>query len=237
VLLYAITSRVLLAQNEDERAQKLTDLAADWAADGMDFIQIRERDLSAVDLTQLALSVVRSAHMRGSHTKVLINGSPDTATTIALESGADGLHLPGGLNREQLAETVSQIHKTWQTNRNTTALPPISVSCHSVADVRAAQAAGATLALFGPVFEKVLPGAPTLGGQGLEALVEACRTARQSAAQPELPILALGGVTLQNARQCAAAGAAGIAAIRLFLNLGEGPDQDWQRLSHRARLI
>ena len=64
----------------------------------------------------------------------------------------------------------------------------------------------ATFAVFAPVFEK--KDAPGNLPQGLEALTQACRA--------RIPVLALGGVTLQNAQSCLQAGAAGIAAIRLF---------------------
>ncbi len=222
MLLYAITSRILLGKTEAERAQKLIRLAAEWAANSIDFIQIRESDLSIPDLTRLATGIVRAVRENSSHARVLINASPEAATAIALESGADGVHLPGGLNPEQLAAAIAQILEAWRTSDP---LPTISVSCHSVAEVQAARAAGATLALFAPVFEKVLPGAAALVGQGLESLAAACRAARQPAPQPELPILALGGVTLENAPQCLAAGAAGIAAIRLFLDETRGRSQ------------
>jgi thiamine-phosphate pyrophosphorylase len=233
VLLYAITSRMLLGDTEAERAQRLIALAAGWAAHGIDFIQIRESDLSVVNLTGLASSVVRAVGENGSRTQVLINARPITAISVALESSADGVHLPGGLDPEQMGSAVFQIRKTWPTSAPS---PIISVSCHSVAEIRDARGAGATLALYAPVFEKVLPGGAALPGRGLNALAEACRAARQPSTQPELPVLALGGITLENAHQCVAAGATGIAAIRLFLNLEGHGEQDWQRLSHRAEI-
>ncbi len=233
MLLYAITSRMLLGEREAERAQRLVALAASWAANGIDFIQIRESDLSVVNLTGLAASVVRAVRENGSRSRVLINAGPITATSVAIESSADGVHLHGGLDPEQLASAVFQIRKTWPASAPS---PIISVSCHSVAEIRHARVAGATLALFAPVFEKVLPGATALPGRGLNVLAEACRAARQPSDQPELPVLALGGVTLENARQCVGAGAAGIAAIRLFLNSEGHGEQDWQRLSHRAEI-
>jgi len=67
-----------------------------------------------------------------------------------------------------------------------------------------AESQGADFAVFGPVFEKVGTSLST----GLDALRGACLG--------HMPVLAIGGVTLENARACAAAGAAGIAAIRLF---------------------
>jgi thiamine-phosphate pyrophosphorylase len=80
------------------------------------------------------------------------------------------------------------------------------VSCHCPAEVIQASAQAATFAVFAPVFEKKnIPGAhPT----GLAALRQACAA--------NIPVLALGGITLANAGSCLAAGAAGIAAIRLF---------------------
>jgi thiamine-phosphate pyrophosphorylase len=81
--------------------------------------------------------------------------------------------------------------------------PLIAVSCHSPAEVAHAAASHATFAVFAPVFEK-RGAAPA----GLVALQQACES--------NIPILALGGITLANASSCLAAGAAGIAAIRLF---------------------
>jgi len=225
MLLYAITSRILLADKEAERADRLVALAAQWAAAGLDFIQIRERDLAEVELLQLASRIVQAVRRSGSPTRVLVNSSPASASAIALQSGADGVHLPSGMAPEQLAAAVMQIRKGWESGRKP--IPIVSVSCHTVADILAARS-GASLALFAPVFEKVLPGAPALAGKGLYSLAEACRAARQPAHEPQLPVLALGGVTLQNAAECVAAGAAGIAAIRFFLNSGDG--QDWERL-------
>src|SRR5271155_4334646 len=140
MLLYAITSRALLGENEAERAERLVALAGDWAAGGVDFVQIRESDLSASDLSRLVGRVVRAVRARGSHTKILINAGPESATAIALESGADGIHLPGGLNAEQLGGTIARIKKAWQDagqiGQNSTT-PSISVSCHSAPEVLA----------------------------------------------------------------------------------------------------
>ncbi len=94
-------------------------------------------------------------------------------------------------------------------------------SCHTPAEVRFAAAHGADFAVFAPVFEKTaLPARP---GVGLDALREACavfgsdaRPNTEGAGAGQMPVLALGGITLENTRACLQAGAAGIAAIRLF---------------------
>jgi thiamine-phosphate pyrophosphorylase len=88
--------------------------------------------------------------------------------------------------------------------------PVIGVSTHSAAEVASAEAHGANFAVFGPVFEK--SGSANI--EGIEQLRRICH--RTEAAQPPMPVWALGGITLENAQQCGAAGAAGIAAIRLF---------------------
>ena len=84
----------------------------------------------------------------------------------------------------------------------------IGVSCHTLDEVRAAEEEGADYVVFGPVFaprSKVTALAP----RGIEALAEAARAVR-------IPVLALGGITRENAQDCMRAGAAGIAAISLF---------------------
>jgi thiamine-phosphate pyrophosphorylase len=79
----------------------------------------------------------------------------------------------------------------------------IGVSCHSPEEVAQAAANSASFAVFAPVFEK-----KDAQPAGLNLLGEACKA--------KIPVLALGGVTLSNAHSCLEAGAAGIAAIRLF---------------------
>ena len=81
--------------------------------------------------------------------------------------------------------------------------PLIAVSCHSPAEVVKAATSAATFAVFAPVFEK-----KDAKPAGLTALHEACAA--------NIPVLALGGITIENAKSCLEAGAAGIAAIRLF---------------------
>jgi len=217
MLLYAITNRRLLAEAEPERVERLAALAASWAANGVDFIQIREKDLAPTALTHLAAKIVQAVRQAGSLSKVLVNGEPGAAAEIALASGADGIHIPGGLHSDPLPAALGRVRQAWQPTR-TPAMPPvISASCHSVEEVRAARSAGASLALFAPVFEKALPNAQALAGKGLDSLAQACRAGSQPGPHPALPVIALGGVTVDNAGECVEAGADGIAGIRLFL--------------------
>ena len=119
---------------------------------------------------------------------------------VALAAGADGVHLgEASLPVEAVAEwRRSAGHGEFQ----------IGVSCHSVESARAAERGGADYIIFGPVF--ATPSKASFGPpQGIARLREVCAAVR-------IPVLAIGGVTLENADSCIDAGAAGVAAIRLF---------------------
>src|ERR1019366_6321417 len=92
----------------------------------------------------------------------------------------------------------------------------IGVSCHSLEAARAAERGGANYIFFGPVFatpSKAAFGPP----QGMERLRELC-------AAVEIPVLAIGGINFENARACIDAGAAGVAAIRLFQDVADAAE-------------
>jgi thiamine-phosphate pyrophosphorylase len=184
------------AHNEDKE-RGLLEKIAECAAAGVDWIQLREKDLSTRALEELAHKAV-AAIPSGSSTRLLINSRTD----VALASGAHGVHLPA---HDLTASDVRVI----MVRAGLTA-PVIGVSTHSAVEVAQAEAHGADFTLFGPVFEKN----GQLNPGGLDQLRRACRRPRIDGAP--MPVLALGGVTLENAGQCFAAGAAGIAAIRLF---------------------
>ncbi len=158
-------------------------------AAGVDFIQIREKDLATRPLLDLARAAVAMAG--GSATRILVNDRLD----VALAAGADGVHLgtesvPVGEIREQYPDLL------------------IGASTHNLEEIGRAAREGASFAVFGPVFETASK--PGYGPPvGLDALREAVKAVK-------IPVLALGGVTLENAKSCLDAGAAGIAAISLF---------------------
>jgi thiamine-phosphate pyrophosphorylase len=185
VLRCYITDRRLLPP-----ATPLLDAIAANLQAGVEWIQIREKDLSVRELFDLVRRALALPNPAG--TKILVN----TRTDVALAAGAAGVHLPSDSPAPKLWRTIA---------------PPgflIGVSCHTVEEVRAAQEEGADYALFGPVFA---PRSKTsdLQPRGLEGLAQAAQAAR-------IPVLALGGITRDNAQDCIAAGAAGIAAISLF---------------------
>lgn len=164
------------------------------AAAGVDYIQLREKDLSGRELERLAREAV-AAIPSGSRTRLLINSRID----VALACGAHGVHLPAG------SISASEVRGVWMKASRKGAAPVIGVSAHSLAEVLSAEAHGANFVVFGPVFEKDGRANPA----GLEHLAEVCRSCA-------IPVLALGGVTPENAQVCLGAGAGGIAGIRLF---------------------
>ncbi|HEY2169814.1 MAG TPA: thiamine phosphate synthase [Candidatus Angelobacter sp.] len=194
--LYYITDRRQFPGDRHEQEQRLLAKIAECAAAGVEYIQLREKDLAPRSLEELAHKAM--AALAGSRTQLLINSRTD----VALACGAHGVHLPA--NDLSASEVRSIFARAGRSE------PVIGVSTHSLSEVASAEAHGASFAVFGPVFEK----SGLANREGLEQLRWICH--RTEAAQPPMPIWALGGITLENARQCVAAGAAGIAAIRLF---------------------
>lgn len=198
----------------DARKMLLEKIAAAAVA-GVDWMQIREKDLSGKDcssLTREALRLVASsspgaarkasissrieAPREQDSTRILVNDRLD----VAWAADADGVHLgEKSLPPEETRRLVNSF-------RPEDFL--IGVSCHSLEAAKTAALGGASYLFFGPVFatpSKAAYGAP----QGLKRLAEVCRAVA-------VPVLAIGGMTLQNAADCFSAGASGIAAIRLF---------------------
>jgi len=171
------------------------------AAAGVDWLQIREKDISARAcglLTRKALQLAaRSPASNARPTRVLVNDRLD----VALSEHAGGVHL---------GETSLPLPEA---KRLVKAQAPsldflIGISCHSLEAARSAGSGGADYLFFGPIFptpSKAAFGAP----HGLDRLGEVCRAVA-------IPVLAIGGISLANASACLAAGASGIAAIRLF---------------------
>jgi thiamine-phosphate pyrophosphorylase len=157
---------------------------------GVDLIQLREKDLASRELLSLAESAVGIS--RESNTRIVVNDRLD----IALAVGAHGVHLGGqSAPPEAVRRYVDNDFL-------------VGVSCHSMEEALRAEAGGADYILLGPVFvtpSKLQYGPPL----GLNKLSEVAN-------RITIPVLALGGITVERVRSCLEAGATGIAAIRLF---------------------
>jgi thiamine-phosphate pyrophosphorylase len=201
VLRYAITSRDLFPGDDRQQRAALLEQASRWAIDRIDLIQLREKDLPAGVLTELARKILKNIHLAASPTKLVINSRPD----IAIAAGAHGVHLTSALSEI----TASQIRNLFA---SVTLSPPvITCSCHTLAQVEQAREDRVDAILFAPIFGKSVAGEIAVPGQGLQKLRAACLRAAP------VTVYALGGVTSADAPACLEAGAAGIAGIRLFL--------------------
>lgn len=197
-ILYYITDRAAFPGTESERRLRLLLKIAEATRAGIDFIQLREKDLSTRHLELLArdaLQIVRDNARSGNPTRLLINSRTD----VALAVDAHGVHLRSD------DVTVSEARNICRHAGRTRQIT-LTVSCHSSDEVERAADERANFAVFAPVFEKKDNAGQRAAG------IDALRRASDAA----IPVLALGGVTLANWRDCVEAGASGIAAIRLF---------------------
>jgi thiamine-phosphate pyrophosphorylase len=198
---YAITGEV---GGGEALREGLLAAAARWAGDGVEMVQLREKQVGAGELVELARAMLEVFRAHGGRTKLLVNRRAD----VAVAAGADGVHLTAHgdeLRPEQVRQLFAAAGLAW---------PVVSASCHTVVEVQRAREAGVDAIVFGPVFEKRVGDVVVVPGMGIDALRQAC-----VAAVP-VPVLALGGVTAGNTADCLAAGAAGVAGIRLFGGMG-----------------
>ena len=188
-LTYYITDRKQLPGGETQQLAALREKVRAAFSAGVDYVQVREKDLQGRALAALVEQLASLPRPGG--TRLLVNDRVD----VAAACGADGTHLPAD------------------------SLPPAAVrnrypskfligkSCHSSSEVEEATAAGADHVLVAPVFDTASK--PGMQPMGLAAFAAICR-------RSTIPVLALGGVEESNARACLDAGAAGVAGIRLF---------------------
>ncbi|MDA1312521.1 MAG: thiamine phosphate synthase [Acidobacteria bacterium] len=199
MILYYITDRKQC--NGD-----LADTIESVAAAGVDWIQIREKDLPDRELYALVQAAL--ARTRKTTARILVNGRTD----VALAAGAHGVHLP--------ADSLSAAAVR--------AIVPagflVGASCHSVGEAGQAESEGADFVVFGPVFDT-----PSKRGYGSPAGIAELERVGQAV---RIPVLALGGVSVSNASQCLRTAAAGIAGISIF----QGADSARQRIAELRSL-
>jgi thiamine-phosphate pyrophosphorylase len=194
-LTYLITGGETTGETTPASAEfaSLLALVRSAVAARVSLVQLREKNLSARTLHELAARAARIA--RGSATRVLVNDRAD----IARAAECDGVQLTAR------SLEVSVVRRAFGEDFL------IGVSTHSFEEARAARDGGADFAVFGPVFDtpsKRAYGPPL----GLEVLREAAH------ALSPFPLVAIGGVNEGDVAEILRAGAAGVAAIRLFAN-------------------
>ena len=172
-----------------ETVRAFSTLAAKAGEAEISLFQVREPDLETAQLVDLVTASVEAA--RGSSMKVVVNDRLDAA----LATGAAGVHLRGDSIAPRAARSIA---------------PPeflIGRSVHHATEA-GAHASAVDYLIAGTVFPSGSKPAdhPLLGGGGLKTIVDAVH----------VPVLAIGGVTLDRVPEIAAAGAAGVAAIGLF---------------------
>jgi thiamine-phosphate pyrophosphorylase len=189
-----VTDRRSLAGAPDLAGKVLLQKIEQAAKAGVDWIQIREKDLCGQELVKLAEQTILRA---GSSSSVLVNDRVD----VACAAGAAGVHL--GENSLPPSEVRKLVNRG-----GARANFLVGVSAHSLEGALQAEQAGADYVIFGPVY--TTPSKAGFGEpQGVQRLKEVCN-------RLTIPVLAIGGITQENAGECVVAGAAGIAAIRLF---------------------
>jgi thiamine-phosphate pyrophosphorylase len=201
ILCYVTDRQTLPEANEVDAREALLQKIEAAAASGVNWIQIREKDLSGKECAALTSEALRrAAKQRTSKrgpARILVNDRLD----VALSESAGGVHL----GENSLPVEEARKLADFRTGPRDFL---IGVSCHSLEAATAAAEGGAHYIFFGPVFPT--PSKASLGvPQGLRRLREVCRAV-------SVPVVAIGGVTLDNAASCLSVGAAGIAAIRLF---------------------
>jgi thiamine-phosphate pyrophosphorylase len=156
-----------------------------WIAEGVDLVQIRERDLGTRDLAELTRQVLRIPNPHG--TKILVNDRAD----VAIACKAHGVHL-----RDRSIPAVKFARPGFL----------ITIARHGIDATH--EITGADFVLLGPIFNPLskIDSAPALGTGAITEFTRRSRT----------PVLALGGITQENARACMEAGAAGFAGITCF---------------------
>jgi thiamine-phosphate pyrophosphorylase len=170
-----------------QAARDLMQHVREAIAQGVDYVQLREKDLNAREQLHLLREILAAAE--GTSTRVLINARAD----LALAARAHGVHLPSNSPSPREFRKLLDPRAT------------IAVSCHSLEDVQQAEQQGANFVVLSPIYASPGKGEPI----GLTAL-------EQVTSKVAIPVFALGGVTWENAPDCLRAGAAGIAGIRLF---------------------
>jgi thiamine-phosphate pyrophosphorylase len=184
--------KLMLVTNRKRTKRPMTDTVEMALAGGVDAVQLREHDLSAREIYDLALKL--RAITRAAGAALIVNQRLD----VALAVGADGVHL--GWRSLSPADVRKLAGKDFL----------IGLSCHDGPQIHSAEATGANYALLGPVFR-------TPSKEGLVHTI-GLGPLKNLVAGAKIPILAIGGITPANAPKVMKTGVAGLAAIAALID-------------------
>lgn len=193
-IIYLISDGTITNKNFAARSKRFLKLVAAAVKAKIPLVQIREKELSicqTFELTSRAIQITRN-----SETLLLVNDRAD----VALAANANGVQLTAN------SLSVAIVRRSFPKKNFI-----IGASAHSLPEIQAAAADGADFATFSPIFATPSKEKYNLPAQGIEKLQVVCQTVRE-----KFPVIALGGINEMNFSQVLAAGASGIAAIRLF---------------------
>lgn len=190
-VIYLITSGQATNQTWAVDCERILTLVRAAVAAGVSLIQLREKKLSALKLYELTLRAAKLT--QHSSTRLLVNDRAD----IARAAGADGVHLTSQSLDIRVARATFGEEFV------------IGVSTHTLDEARAARDGEADFAVYGPVFET-----PAKTALGMPLGVDNLREA--AAALSPFCLIAIGGITKENAALALQSGACGVAAIRAF---------------------
>lgn len=197
-LVYLITDRRMLPHaNHETQITSLIEFVKSAITAGVDMIQIRERDLSTRETYSLTETVASEARARNA--RVLVNDRADVAACASAGVHLTTRSLPARIVRDTFGPAMH-----------------VAVSTHSIEEAIEAEQGGADFIVFGPVFETESKRAfgPPVGIPALRRVIERVR----------IPVIALGGIKIDNFHHALEAGAAGIAAISLFAACEDMPE-------------
>jgi len=201
ILCYVTDRRSLPLSTSADAHRLLFDSVERVAAAGVDWIQLREKDYSGREWEELVGESLGRISRAAAATRLLLNDRLD----VALACGAGGVHLSE--NGIPVAEAC-RLRDDFFSSRGGKHDFLVGVSCHSLGAALGAARAGADYIYFSPIFftpSKANYGPP----QGLDRLKIVCRAV-------PVPVIAIGGISAENAPGCFRAGASGVAAVRLF---------------------
>jgi thiamine-phosphate diphosphorylase len=188
--LMLVTDRKRVGARPRDGEEVLDDVVREAVLGGVDIVQLREKDLSTSELIALGLHVRDAIAGRA---LFFVNGDLEAARALR----ADGIHLPANAPSVSAARDALGDHVL------------VSVAAHNIDDARRTERDGADFVVLGAVFETASH--PDTTPLGIDAVRDVC-------AALHIPVIAIGGITPDNARSCIDADAAGVAVISAIMD-------------------